>query len=293
MNTLANISIEPFELVVDGQKIAGLVSGPKDGVRVLALHGWLDNAASFNMLAGTLKTVRLVALDLPGHGLSDHRSGDASYQIWDDLPQILGGLDQLGWDQCVMLGHSRGAMISTLLAASMPERVRALVTLDGLIPYPFEDEKVITQLRSYLLDRKKQSAKPLRVFESHHDFIERRARLGEPRIVAEQLAARNLRKTENGYAWRGDPRLSGASAIKVNKTQCETILKSLEMPVLNLWAGDDSKLKKFMDTARSFAQTHIENLKSVEIAGHHHWHMEAEPAAEIAGEIEAFLTEID
>jgi pimeloyl-ACP methyl ester carboxylesterase len=280
--------VEQLSWTVDGRKVAGQGFGPPDGVRVLALHGWLDNSDSFRVLAANLPKLRIIALDLPGHGLSEHRSQDASYQIWDDLPQIIGVLDALGWEQCVMLGHSRGAMISTLLAATMPERVKALITLDGLIPYPFENEKMITQLRTYLKDRHKTAAKPKRVFKSHEDFVSRRARLGEPQHIAEQLANRNLRETDKGFEWRGDHRLSGSSAVKFNQAQCETTLKALTMPVLNIWAGDDSKLKKFMDMAKSLGGEHIADLTTAEIAGHHHMHMEEGPASEIAHEIDGF-----
>ncbi len=289
MNTSNRITAEQLSWTVDGRKVAGQGFGPPGGMRVLALHGWLDNSDSFRVLASALPNLRIVVLDLPGHGHSEHRSQDSSYQIWDDLPQIIGVLDALGWEQCVMLGHSRGAMISTLLAATMPGRVKALITLDGLIPYPFEDEKMITQLRSYLTDRKKLEKKSKRVFTSKEDFVSRRARLGEPQHIAEQLADRNLRETDKGFEWRGDHRLSGSSALKLNKTQCVSILEGLTMPVLNIWAGDDSKLKKFMDMAKSLGGEHIANLKTAEIAGHHHMHMEEGAAKEIAREIEGFF----
>jgi len=134
---------------IEGVQLAGLVFGPTDGVPVLALHGWLDNAGSFETLAPLISNANIVAIDLPGHGLSDHRSPDSSYQVWDDLPQLFGLLDQLGWDKCILLGHSRGAMIATLMAAAMPERFTALITLDGMLPYPADDGNAIKHLRSF------------------------------------------------------------------------------------------------------------------------------------------------
>ena len=56
-----------------GQKIAAKVWGNEAGIPTLALHGWLDNAASFEPIAPLLEQCHLVAVDLPGHGLSDHK----------------------------------------------------------------------------------------------------------------------------------------------------------------------------------------------------------------------------
>ncbi len=274
---------------VEGLTLAGLVHGPVDGTPVLALHGWLDNAASFNALARFLPNARLVALDMPGHGLSDHRSADAGYQIWDDLPQLAGLLDQLGWDKCFLLGHSRGAMISTLLAAVAPERVSGLITMDALMPYPADDEAIVSQLGAFLKDRERLLRQTSRVFSTREDYIARRSRAGEPANIAEQLSHRALRPVEGGFEWRGDPRLSGASAIKLNKGQCDAMLKALTMPVINIWATPSERMKKLNDAAKAAAATHIIDLTVADVAGHHHWHMEEATARQIAKVIEAFL----
>ena len=99
----------------NGLHIAGLAWGDPAAKPMLALHGWLDNAASFACLAPLLGEYYIVAVDLTGHGLSDKRSKDATYQIWDDLPQIASVLDQLGWERFDLVGHSRGAVIASLL----------------------------------------------------------------------------------------------------------------------------------------------------------------------------------
>ena len=93
---------------VNGLRIKGLCWGDERSPPVLALHGWLDNAASFAVLAPRLANFHIVALDLTGHGKSSRRSADASYQIWDDLPEILGVVKQLGWNNFELMGHSRG-----------------------------------------------------------------------------------------------------------------------------------------------------------------------------------------
>ncbi|KAG1587997.1 hypothetical protein G6F46_014705 [Rhizopus delemar] len=63
------MSLHPFDLEVGGARVAGL-RNHGEGPRVLALHGWLDNAASFVPLAPHLSSLQLVAIDLPGHGHS-------------------------------------------------------------------------------------------------------------------------------------------------------------------------------------------------------------------------------
>ena len=49
---------DALTLKLPGRKVEALAWGPEDGHLVLALHGWLDNAASFVPLAGFLDNIR-------------------------------------------------------------------------------------------------------------------------------------------------------------------------------------------------------------------------------------------
>ena len=75
---------EEIQLTMPWGQVSGLSFGPTEGMPVLALHGWLDNANSFHELAAYLPpTVRFVAVDLPGHGFSSHRPVGAKYTFVD------------------------------------------------------------------------------------------------------------------------------------------------------------------------------------------------------------------
>ena len=125
-----------FSVKADGLTYAGLEWGDPDGYPILALHGWLDNALSFSVIAPFLSEYRLIALDLSGQGLSYHRSPDATYHIWDDVPQLLAVVATLELDQLTVLGHSRGAAIAVLLATALEDRCSQLLLLDGMLPRP-------------------------------------------------------------------------------------------------------------------------------------------------------------
>ena len=69
-------------------RLAAREWGPEGGARVIALHGWLDNAASFDRLAPLLPELHLVALDLAGHGRSQHRLPGVYHHFVDWVPEI-------------------------------------------------------------------------------------------------------------------------------------------------------------------------------------------------------------
>lgn len=271
---------------VNKLQLAGLCWGEPGDRPLLALHGWLDNAASFAFLAPRLAGHHVVALDLTGHGKSARRSADASYQIWDDLPEILGVMDALGWDSCDLLGHSRGAIISTLLASAFPERVRRLVLLDALAPDAVAAQHFPQQLRKALQDKQQLQVRPERFFSTLGEAVASRAARGLTPVAANTLVERNLRDCDEALMWTTDPRLRGASAVKLTEAHIQAVLNALSMPTL-LLLGQDS-LGRSPQTA-DYARGHIARLTVEIVAGGHHFHME-DGVPNVAHCIQRFLS---
>ncbi|MFV8817185.1 alpha/beta fold hydrolase [Haliea sp. E17] len=271
---------------VDGLWYAGLAWGNPHHPPLLALHGWLDNAASFARLAPLLDDFHVVAVDLSGHGRSSWRSRDATYQIYDDLPQLLSILDQLGWQHCHLMGHSRGAIIATLFAACFPERIARLVLLDGLSPEATGEEAFVTQLRQFVEQRERYLGRQPTVYPSAERAMAVRTANGLPLKAAELMLPRSLRAEGAGVCWTSDPRLRGASAVKLSVGQIEAMLRAVTAPTLVLVA--ETGLVPLMSSrfAELVAQMAAARMESQ--AGGHHFHLE-DGVARIAGTIQTFL----
>lgn len=276
----------PMHWRINDLSLAGLSWGHSGEKPLLALHGWLDNAASFAFLAPLLTGYHVVALDLTGHGHSARRSADASYQIWDDLPEILGVLDALGWDTFDLMGHSRGAIISTLLASAFPERVRHLLLLDAVVPGAVAAEDFPEQMRASLQDKKRLLSRSNRVFPSVADAVASRTERGLSLPAARVLVERNLRDCPGGVMWATDPRLRGASAVKLSDAHIRAVLGRLDMPTLLLLAADaGARVGDLLDYVRPY----IVQLTTDTIKGGHHFHMEAN-VVKVAQTVKNFLS---
>jgi 3-oxoadipate enol-lactonase len=120
---------------VDGVRLACRESGPVDGPPVLALHGMISRAATWDRVAAVLAGHghRVIALDLRGHGRS---SRPGQYQPAAMRDDVIGLADRLGLDRFDLLGHSLGGYVATLVAARWPDRVRRLVLEDMPSPPP-------------------------------------------------------------------------------------------------------------------------------------------------------------
>jgi len=274
---------------IRGARLAWREWGGVDEPPVIALHGWLDNAASFDALAPLLHGYRIIAPDLPGNGLSDHRGPEGSYNIWDDLPDLVALARELGLTRYGVLGHSRGAAIGTLLTAIGHGTVTSLTLLDGLAAPPFDPADTVTQLRAFAHDYGAREPRLPRVFTSVEEAIAARCRAsGTDRNAVAMLVPRSLESCEGGYRWRTDARLRYASALKLSEPHLQAVFAAVQVPAMLVLAGDSrARLAQMPGILDMFP-----GLLLREIPGSHHWHMLG-AAPTIAGCILDFWSQHD
>ena len=261
-------------------QLAARVWGPLDGLPVLALHGWLDNAASFDRLAPLLPGLRLVALDLPGHGLSDHRPPGIHYHLVDFVADAAAAADVLGWDTFSLLGHSMGGGIASLLAGSLPERVVHLALIEGLGPLSARPADNPPALAKAVAQMNQLEGKRLREFASLEEASAARQAVSDFSLAAAALlTARSLKPTEGGWTWRSDPRLLFKSLLYLTEEQVLAFLARITAPTV-LIGGEAGLLVN-----RSWMRPRYAQVSQIEVTflpGGHHLHLEdPEPVAQI------------
>lgn len=107
--------------------------GRDDKPPMLLVHGGLDHARNWDWVARALRNdFHVYALDLRGHGNSAWAPG-ALYSIAEHVLDVSALADIISKDQpFYIIGHSLGGIISSTYAGVYPERVRKLVSIEGL-----------------------------------------------------------------------------------------------------------------------------------------------------------------
>ncbi|XP_043737710.1 serine hydrolase-like protein 2 isoform X6 [Cervus elaphus] len=131
MQTMGLIS--ELKLAVPWGHIAAKAWGSHQAAPVLCLHGWLNNANSFDRLIPLLpKDFHYVAMDFGGHGLSSHYSQGFPYYHQNFVSEVRRVAAALKWNRFSLLGHSFGGTVGGMFSCIFPEMVDKLILLDAL-----------------------------------------------------------------------------------------------------------------------------------------------------------------
>lgn len=263
-------------LDLPGLEVAAKVWGRDGGRPVVALHGWLDNAASFDALVPQLGDgLQVAALDLPGHGRSQHRGPAEAYHFIDWVAVVMQAVDALGWESFSLLGHSMGAAIASLVGAVACEQVERMVFLDGLGPWTTPADETVEQVRKALGEEKLHRGQRWRCYDTVEDMLSALAKSRDD-VSKERLRLlikRGTRRSEDGrWTFSYDRKLRTASRMRLTEGQVISFLEALACPVLLVrprwgWPVEEAVMERRMEA--------VEGLEVMEVEGGHHVHLEA------------------
>lgn len=109
------------------------------GEPVILMHGLGGSIESWtNNIDGLAKSMRVIAIDLPGFGLSDKPKMNYTIRFYRDF--VVRFLKQLQLDQVSMVGSSLGGQVAAEVAISRPSLVKKLVLISpaGALPRAFK-----------------------------------------------------------------------------------------------------------------------------------------------------------
>ena len=213
--------------------------------RWIALHGWADNAATFDRMAPLLLksgATCVVALDAAGHGLSDHRW---SYTDTDNVLDVVSAAESLGWDKYSVVGHSLGGCVAQALAATVPDKVARLIVIEALGWFSHDGQGALGALRKKALEEAAASSKKS-TWTTYRDLdacAQRRAKqnMAGPMSVedAHVLVARGTKPSPSGagLVWTADAGIM-KTRIRPSEPMVTEILSGIRCPHALVLARD-------------------------------------------------------
>lgn len=256
----------------------GFQSNPYAPRRAVALHGWLDNCYSFRPLAELLPEVNIMAFDLPGHGNSTPIPEGVGYDFHNYLVWLHELIDELDAAPDILLGHSMGAVISSLYAGVFPERIPQLILIEGIGPFSVPEQEAPQKMRAYIQSWTQQGRLRNALYANREEAVRARHKNGPLTMESAQtLAERGAETRGQGVAWKHDPRLKMPSRYQFSEAQTCAYLEAITAPTLYVEASlsiiPDNELMRRRKEA-------IRNLEKVTLEGGHHLHMDdPEPVA--------------
>ena len=116
---------------------------------VVLLHGYLENMLVWDEFASLIyKDVRVVTLDIPGHGISEVKGEIHTMDYLADT--LAAAFDKLGIESATIVGHSMGGYVALAFAERYAERTDGVVLLHST-PYADSDEKKKSRQREISL----------------------------------------------------------------------------------------------------------------------------------------------
>jgi pimeloyl-ACP methyl ester carboxylesterase len=238
---------------------------------VLLVHGFLEHAHTWDLVAPRLAAAgyRAAALDWRGHGDSAW-VGDGGYYHFADYTADLAFVVRALGGRVILIGHSMGATAAMHYAGVEPDRVAALVLVDGLGPPDMEGLATPERTAVWLQDLERLSGRDRRPLAS---LEEATARLVErfPRFspaIARHMAVHGTRPVEGGVQWKFDPLHQTTSPVPFSRTRALAAWRRVACPALYVEGAESALRLDPADAAERLAALRACRV-AIPDAGHH------------------------
>lgn len=280
--------------------------------KVLCMHGWLDNAGSFERLipyildhGDNAEKYYILAMDQPGVGLSSHLPSGTFYTQYSAIIEMRRIVRELKWDKMTLLSHSLGAHLSFMYSCIYPQQVESVLSIDLAHPLAVQARNwhitisnSIEEHFKYEKDHEDDPATNInvrvyseteavkRLMDSHSNSLTRES--------AEVLLKRGAKKQRWGYTFSRDLRLRYLSIE--NRLTDELMLEYMSEPFrpnLFIIRANRSPYHRPESLRLKYYELFAKNcplFREVVLDGTHHLHMNTPEL--VAPEINKFLDEI-
>lgn len=194
---------EPGSVTVAGATIRFLAWGQPSAPTLVLVHGGAAHARWWAPLAPLLaRDHRVLALDLSGHGDSDHREA-YPVETWADEVLAVAGTGG-GARPLTVVGHSMGGFITIVAAATRGAELDGAIVLDSPVFRP-DPETLEADRTGRNLFRAPKTYASLEEAVGHFHLVPPQPRR-HPWLL-DEVARHSLRQVEGGWTWKFDPRL--------------------------------------------------------------------------------------
>ena len=249
---------------------------------------------------GDDRNLYVVAIDLLGHGKSDHKNYRGSYGTVDYLPDIISLVDTFGegvddasykWEQFIIMGHSLGGGLATLIAGLIPDRVTGLIAIEAFGPWgTIRDDDFSALFTKTVKDNTKSMNLGSAIFPTFESAATRRAAspIGKMTIESSRLLCERGTKRVEGddekVVFVHDPQLKCGSLLKLTQGQVLATVQRMTCKTLVLWADqgyyfsehkaadDKCHVKHISERLQVVSDKNL--LTEVKVEGLHHMHMD-------------------
>lgn len=294
--------MEEIRIDVPWGFLAGKWWGPKDSRPILSLHGWQDNASTFDTLIPLLpRHVGYLALDWHGHGLSSHIPPGLHYSSQQFLYLLTYIQHHFKWDKMSIMAHSMSGILSYVYAGLFPDKVDLLVQIDPLKPFELTSSNVMKNLRSvagteFLLSDQRNAKKSEPPCHSYDELIQRWVKASNGTLTNESvqyLLRRNICRSAvhpDKFYFRRDGRLKQFSFVTIPHDINLNIGSKIKAPHLFMKATKgpyyESK-ESFFEMIDLLKKTNP-NFEFSEVDSEHHVHL-VDPT-KVNGKVSEFIT---